>query len=295
MRLGLYLRTGRGAAVLRAALRSGVVIAYVYAERDEAMPHDGSDEIFALADEADIPVFGSKNRVGNPASYLGPTHIIAAGWRTMLAEKNLIVMHDSLLPRWRGWAPTITALIHGDRTVGVTAILAEGTDEFDVGPIVGQKTLPVVYPAKIADVLSGLEPLYEQLTEGIILDWPTSGRPQHGAGATYSVWRDHDDYRIDWNDAAGRIRRVIDACGHPHPGAWTTVNGVQVRITDAEQMPDVVMHERHVGKVLMMRDRKPVVICGKGLLRILDARYDAERGPLEMPFLPLGTIRTRFA
>jgi methionyl-tRNA formyltransferase len=53
-------------------------------------------------------------------------------------------MHDSLLPKYRGFAPLPNALINGEREVGVTALFA--SEEYDMGDIVCQRRLAVEYP-----------------------------------------------------------------------------------------------------------------------------------------------------
>jgi methionyl-tRNA formyltransferase len=57
----------------------------------------------------------------------------------------LVVFHDSILPQYRGFNPLVSALINGDSRVGVTAM---GTDEFDKGDIIGQRTIAINIPSK---------------------------------------------------------------------------------------------------------------------------------------------------
>ena len=43
---------------------------------------------------------------------------IAISWRWLIhSEKTIIVLHDSLLPKYRGWNPLVTSLINGDMQV----------------------------------------------------------------------------------------------------------------------------------------------------------------------------------
>jgi methionyl-tRNA formyltransferase len=63
----------------------------------------------------------------------------------------LVVFHDSLLPRYRGFLPTVTSLIAGDDLIGVTAFQpAEG---LDTGPILAQAEFRIQMPARIDEVL----------------------------------------------------------------------------------------------------------------------------------------------
>jgi methionyl-tRNA formyltransferase len=78
--------------------------------------------------------------------------IFVVGWQYLLPpDPRMVAFHDSLLPRFRGFSPTVTALIVGEAEVGVTALRPAG--EPDAGPILAQHAMRVAYPAKIRDVL----------------------------------------------------------------------------------------------------------------------------------------------
>ena len=148
---------------------------------------------------------------------------IAIGWRWLIKDDSkLIVFHDSLLPRLRGFNPLVTSLINGDPEIGVTVL--EGVSEFDRGPIIFQKKVSVTYPKKIKSAIEDISLLCaEALSELITLlmkDHITS-ISQDESKATYSLWRDEIDYKINWNLTAGKITRFIDAVGFPYKGAFT--------------------------------------------------------------------------
>jgi methionyl-tRNA formyltransferase len=81
--------------------------------------------------------------------------VLFVGWQFLVSVEGAtkyIVFHDSLLPRNRGFSPTVGALIAGEDRIWVTAIIA--TAGVDAGPIVAQDSFAVVYPLKIADALA---------------------------------------------------------------------------------------------------------------------------------------------
>ncbi len=47
-----------------------------------------------------------------------------------------------------------------------------------------------------------------------------------------------------------------------------------VKIVESEVVGDLVIEhrERHIGKVIFIEDDKPVIVCGKGLLKVIDVR-----------------------
>jgi methionyl-tRNA formyltransferase len=54
-------------------------------------------------------------------------------------------------------------------------------------------------------------------------------------------------------------------------------------------LPDVIIENRAVGKVIFMDNGSPVVVCGQGLLKILKLTEDGA----EYNVLPLSRFRTR--
>lgn len=262
MSIGLYLMNEKGLEVLHAALASGQEIAHVTTAPAEGMNDDAHLTIAKYAKHNGIPTFSH----AHPPEFTG-THSIAAGWRWMLGVPNLVVLHDSLLPRYRGFSPLITALVNGERQVGVTAFLAEA--EPDTGPIIAQASLAVVYPERMRDVLDRMIPLYGHIASDVLDDLPNLRyAAQDHAKATWSLWRDEDDYRIDWNHDMWRIQRLVDAASDPFPGAWTTNGSERLRIDYADIVPDRRIEDRVPGKVAYLDSGGPVIVCGSGLLRV---------------------------
>jgi methionyl-tRNA formyltransferase len=287
--LCLFAMNQKGLAVVEAVcMRPNPSIACVVAARDANVRHDFYGEIQAASLKRGIPFLDRAD-----AKDLSVEYAIAVGWRWMIRGcRRLIVFHDSLLPRYRGFAPLPTALINGDEEVGVTALF--GADEYDSGNIIAQRKLPIQYPVKIQEVVNRIAGLYAELAVeliGAILSGsPLASYPQDEGAASYSAWRDEDDYRIDWSLDAAAIKRLIDAVGYPYHGASADLNGTPARILDAAVDADVKIEQRFPGKVMFVRDGLPIVSCGTGMLWLLDVRNDAGTESL----LPLPKFRTRF-
>jgi len=117
-------------------------------------------------------------------------YALAIGWRWIIHDNpRLITFHDSLLPRYRGFAPLPTALINGDAEVGVTALLA--SRKYDRGDIIAQRRLVLSYPVKVRQVIDSIAPLYAELVTEIAriicsgAPLPTS--PQNESQASYPL------------------------------------------------------------------------------------------------------------
>lgn len=276
--LGLYLMTAKGVAVIRRLLADygPESVAYVVTAQDSATEYDGHEDILRIASKAGVPVY-----LRSEAPQQCATYLFAVSWRWLIKEKlgqQLVVFHDSLLPRYRGFAPLVSALVNGEKEVGVTALFA--SDEYDRGPIIGQEAVSIRYPITIAQAIELIVPCYERLTVNItgrLRQGKAEGRPQDESAATYSLWRDDEDYRF------------VDALGYPYKGAAVTIDGKLHRIKECEVQPDVIIENRTVGKVIFLADGKPIVVCGQGLLKILRL---TENGS-EINLLPLSSFRTR--
>ena len=268
-------------------------VAFVMSHPDDGVVPDTFEDIQALCARHSVPFL----RRGDPFSLDGVV-AFAIGWRWLIdvdgedPARQLLVFHDSVLPRYRGFAPLVAMLINGENHLGVTCIRA--ADDYDRGPVVDQMTVEVTYPMRIGEAIDLVAPLYgeilvrlwSKLAAGEVL----VGTPQQDELATYSLWRDAGDYRIRWHWDAARVRRFIDATGRPFRGASCVVDGRLVRITEAREVEDVTVEHRDVGKVIFVRDGLPVVVCGSGLLRIDDAIDDVTGESI----LPLARFRTRF-
>lgn len=221
-------------------------------------------------------------------------YALAAGWRWIIhniPERKLIVFHDSLLPTYRGFAPLVNALLNKESQIGVSVIF--GAEEYDKGNIVAQKRIDVTYPTCIQNELQRIADLYADLALVVASDLMSNdeimSKPQDEEKASFSLWRDEDDYRIDWQLSARDIQHFITCVGYPYLGASTTLNGRLVRLYKARALNDVKVVNRSPGKVIFINDGCPVVVCGSGLLLIEHGKYSEAEN-----LLPLTSFRSRF-
>lgn len=164
--------------------------------------------------------------------------IFVVGWQYLLPVSNrIIVFHDSLLPKYRGFAPTVNALINGEKEIGVTAFSPR--EGVDTGPIFQQLSVPITYPLKIKDAFKIQADLTAQIAITLFnkaQSAPLLSTEQNEMEATYSIWRDEKDYLIQWNISSERILRTIDALGWPYRGAQTFCGGEKISIIEAKSV-----------------------------------------------------------
>ena len=265
--------TEKGFIVLNSLLNSNnlELINYVVIGKDDHLTNDFSFEIENLCINNNI----SYDYRSDKKEYVKSDYCIAISWRWIIDVENLIVLHDSLLPKYRGFAPLVNALINGEPELGVTAIFA--SVEYDKGNIILQNKTSITYPIKISDAISVVSKIYSKIVIEIFnlikSDKIITAYPQNETEASYSLWLDEDDYFIDWNDPADKIARKVDACGSPYAGAKAKLFGRDIIISDVETLNEVKIENRTVGKLIFYEKDKPIFVCGVGLLKINKGVY----------------------
>ena len=133
----------------------------------------------------------------------------------LLSEHELVNVHPSLLPRWRGAAPVERAIMAGDEHTGVSIMrLTEGLDS---GPVCAQEREPIAGD----DTYGTLAPRLAALAGDLLLQ-ALSERPpyieQPEQGVTYAEKISAADRVLDAARPALELERTVRAL-HPHIGA----------------------------------------------------------------------------
>lgn len=268
-KISFYILGYKGYVVLADFLKvfSNERIECVIIGEDIKIKTDYKNEIIKLCDNQKINYFLRKDKYTINADL-----IFAIGWKWLIKENSqkLIIIHDSILPRNRGFNPLVTALLNKDKEIGVTALLAH--QEYDKGDIVKQKIVKIAYPIKIAEAINKISLLYSEIVIEIVEDYFKANQlntiKQDETKATYSLWRDERDYLIDWNNSAEYIKRFVDSVSFPYEGAQCFVDGQVAIVLESEIYLDKCIENRTPGKIIFIIAEYPVVVCGKGLLTI---------------------------
>ncbi|MEJ3404982.1 methionyl-tRNA formyltransferase [Rathayibacter sp. YIM 133350] len=223
-----------------------------------------------LGEEVTAAVLGLEPELGVVVAYgglvrepllSGPRH----GW---------VNLHFSLLPRWRGASPVQRALAAGDSVTG--AAVFQLVPELDAGDVLGElrrligdrdtagsllEALSAEGAELLADVVTGIE-------QGTAQARPQQGEPTFAPKLTL------DDARIDWSRPVAAVDAGIRAVT-PEPGAFTSVDGVRVKVLDA--VPSDLEVPLSSGRIRSVERR---VLAGTGstpleLLRVQPAGRNA--------------------
>jgi methionyl-tRNA formyltransferase len=134
----------------------------------------------------------------------------------LLSEHEMLNVHPSLLPRWRGAAPIERAIEAGDDETGVT--IMSPTAELDTGPLCLQRAEPIRPDDDFGTLSTRLAALGgELLTEALDLRPPFREQPDEGA--TYAEKIERADRLLDPALRPDELERRVRALT-PHVGAF---------------------------------------------------------------------------
>jgi methionyl-tRNA formyltransferase len=186
-----------------------------------------------------------------------------------LPARGMINLHASLLPRLRGAAPINWAILRGDTETGVTVMRMEAG--LDSGPVLRQAEIGIgseetagALTERLAQL--GAETLVE--TVALLRKGALTARLQNPADATFAPKIDRALTRVDWTEDARAVSRRIRAFD-PAPGAWTTLDGVNLKLFRARPA-----REEGAGPPGQVLSVEPVlrVATGRGVVEIAEAQ-----------------------
>jgi methionyl-tRNA formyltransferase len=133
----------------------------------------------------------------------------------LLSAFELVNVHPSLLPRWRGAAPVERAIMAGDAQTGVSIMrVTEGLDE---GPVCLAQAEPIRPGDDYGSLAARLEDLGARLLVRALDERPP-WIEQDEAGVTYAEKITAQDRTLDPAAPAEVNERIVRAL-HPHIGA----------------------------------------------------------------------------
>jgi methionyl-tRNA formyltransferase len=148
---------------------------------------------------------------------------------SVLDRTQMINVHFSLLPRWRGAAPVERAILAGDTRTGVGIMEVEPT--LDTGAVYAEAECVIDDVVTAHDLTHQLAELGADLLVTTLHEGLGTPRAQQGE-VTYAEKISNEELRIDWAATAIDIVRKV-RCFR----AYATINGVRVRVVEASVVP----------------------------------------------------------
>jgi methionyl-tRNA formyltransferase len=246
MRVVLHGQQAFGKAVLERLLERGEdVVAVCCAPTKEGKPEDPLAE---LAREKGLPLH-------QPASWKTPEALeLMQSFNADICLMAYVLLfvpeavrdaptygtfqyHPSLCPEHRGPSSINWPIAMGKTHTGLTIFWPD--DGLDEGPIMLQKTCPIGPDETLGDVyFNKLFPMgVDAMMEG--LDMVKAGviikHDQRLDDGSYEGWFNKDAAALDWAKPVADTYNTIRAA-NPAPGAWTLLNGAEVKIYDAARV-----------------------------------------------------------
>jgi methionyl-tRNA formyltransferase len=189
----------------------------------------------------------------------------------LLSEHDLLNVHPSLLPRWRGAAPIERAIIAGDEQTGVSIMRL--TAGLDSGPVCLTGVETIAADDTYGTLAERLQELGGQLLVRALAEAPPF-HDQIEEGVTYAEKIDAADRLLDPTRPASELERRVRAL-HPHIGARVelvdgSLLGVRrARLAELEPPADDAAAEQ---LPLHERDGRLLLACATGVLELLEVQ-----------------------
>ena len=272
----MFAYSNVGDRCLRVLRARGLDVPLVVTHRDAPGETLWFRRVADTARELELPVLVNDD-VADPAlraavAAARPELIFSFYFRSLLpmeileaAPQGAFNMHGSLLPRYRGRAPTNWAVLHDERETGAT--LHEMVARPDAGRIVDQQAVPILPDDTAREVFDKVTVAAEQVlwrSLPAIVAGTVDYRPNDVASGSYFGARRPEDGRIDWSRPAREVYALVRAVAPPYPGAFTELGGTRVVVAAARMASAAAAASLPRSPGLHVSDGRIVGVCGDG-------------------------------
>lgn len=187
--------------------------------------------------------------------------------QALLEEFLVVVVHPSAVPRWRGPAPVVRALMAGETTLGVATLrMTLGVDEGPVGDlrmvdVPADANADDAYRLLASPATAGLLATLARIDDGTVQWRPQAGEP------TYAAKIEEADRVIDWTRPATAIVDQVRALS-PAIGAYATLLGRRTMIWRARALAEPPAERR---------GERLAVAAGQGWVELLEVQQENRR------------------
>ncbi len=219
-------------------------------------------------------------------SYQPQTIVVAAYGRIIPNEilefpsLGCVNVHFSLLPKYRGASCVVSAILNGDKEIGVTVMKV--VQKLDAGPILGQSKIPLLSTETTGEVESKLAHLGGELliqTLQALEQNSIKAIEQDEALVTYAPLLKKEEAKIDWSLSAEKINRLIHAM-NPWPIGYTFVDKKRLKVYDGcekSDWSDKSDRSDRPGTILQISKEGIEVACGIGTLLLKEVQLEGKK------------------
>lgn len=196
-----------------------------------------------------------------------------------LFSQGSINIHPSDLPRYRGPAPLMAAIINQDKAYGISIQkVALGVDCGDIVasnqyPLIGDETLSTLHSAAAINSAELLATVWPD-----ILSLIKVAQPQDESKATHVSMIQKEEGLIDWTQSAQSIEAAIRA-HQPWPKSWTFWNETKLFIYKAKCLSNELDATTSLpGSVVGIDSQGGIQVqCGIGIVEILELQLQSKK------------------
>ena len=243
-----------------------------------------SSPVKAFAIQHGIPVFQPTNLKAKEfiesLSRLEPDLQVVVAFRMLpevvwkMPPMGTINLHGSLLPAYRGAAPIQWAIINGDSMTGVTTFRLQHA--IDSGEILLQREIPILEEddtSTLHDRMMNIGASLVVATVDLLCKGEATTHKQDLALISHAPKIFHEDAHIDWNKSATEINNLIRGMS-PFPGAWTKLDGAELKITKAKVVTE---DSHHKPGTAYLKNKNLIIQTGKSSIELLEVQLAGKR------------------
>ncbi len=186
-----------------------------------------------------------------------------------------INVHFSLLPKYRGAAPVNWAIVHGEKSTGVTTMMMDAG--LDTGPFLMQREVDIGETETAIELMDRLSAFGADLLSETLINLETlQPRPQNEIESSLAPLMKKEDGLISWMLTASEISNRVRGF-QPFPTAFTYFRGKKLTLRSAWTV--TVEHGlSHPGEILAADTDGLLVFCGgDSILQIGELQLEGKR------------------
>lgn len=231
-----------------------------------------------------------------------PEIVVSANFPVLVPQEvidsfphGILNIHGGDLPRYRGNACQAWAILKGESRIALSIHKMEG-GRLDSGAIIAKDFLSIDQDTSITKVHSWIGASAPQLVlESLrkLEENPNDYLEDQNKSSLTPLRcfpRRPEDGRIEWDQPALDVHRLVKASSRPYRGAFSFKGDVEVTIWDSQIEDGREDFLAVPGQVMDISENSITVACGKGALRVIEWQVSGE-STLNTPFL--GSIRER--
>ncbi|MDO5724774.1 MAG: methionyl-tRNA formyltransferase [Tissierellia bacterium] len=215
-------------------------------------------------------------------SSLEPDFIVVAAYGQFIGKairnipkENIVNIHASLLPRWRGAAPINYAIMNGDKKTGISIMkvskVLDGGEVYIQKEIeIGDKNYDELY-ASLSEI--GAELIIKYLDDKS--NWQNGGK-QDEERVTLAPCLDKNITQLDFENMLAKDLVNLVKAMSKKPGATAIYDGTKFKITDARLTG--IENKKYKSATIVKSREKEIIIAAKDeLVQILELQFPGKK------------------